>query len=1032
MIKVLKASAGSGKTYTLAREYIRLLLKNRDAAAYRHILAVTFTNKATDEMKRRILDELYVLSTTPASSPYYKDFVDDRELCSGEEDLRKRCAQQLYGILHDYSAFAVSTIDTFFQQTLRAFSREIGQFSSYQVNLDKEALVNESVDRVLSSLTPENKDLVEWLVGGVRDNLRRNSTFTLDSGLKEIAKSLRCNDYLQAAEKDGGNEDEQWSKDNLDSQRKTLESVISDFEEKMVPNAAKAVLECLKECGVAPEDSNRGFLKALYNYSEKGPVKKPLTPAFIRNASDSSLWFAKSKDSLRLSCEGILDGPLNAFLAVFDKPFKVYNTAKIILGQLYSLGVAGELKKAFTEIQQEKNMLSLDDSNTILKGIIDGTDTPFVYEKTGVRYDSFLLDEFQDTSDIQWSNFTPLLHNSDSSGGENLIVGDVKQSIYRWRGSDWNLLGSGVKKEFPRSEDDSLKENHRTCAQIVDFNNEFFSFAAGALDGLLGVDRENPESITKIYGDVKQIARFRDSAPGSVDIEFCNDRDDEMEHVVSTLRDLHSKGCHWKEIAILVREKDEGGEIASRLVQEQIPVVSDDSLFVKTSVTVRRAVSQLALVNSPITAGKNRVNSYLATAMNVHIPDNYHSLVDLAEEILRDLRDSDPDTFNAEIPYIQSFMDYVQDWAGLNGNNLAAFLHDWDEAAPKISSPDGGDAVRIMTIHKAKGLEFPYVLFPYAEMVTLYRSSKYWCAPDVKGTSLEENAKGIYPVLLSGTSENSLFREHYHREFFLQLVDNINVFYVTLTRPKYGLKIIAESPGKDVPQSEWKDFRHILYSFAEGHDYHLGEQYDFNALKRKEADETPVFAGYPSWPLNPAVDQDAQTPPTERGRLKFSDDAYDYFGPDGSVGAHASARRRGLVLHKILSSVIVPGDLDDAVDSAVLSGELEPGDREGTLSFLKSEIDGVEQYGWFTDSQARVLNEASILSPDGNSHRPDRVIVRSDGSADIVDYKFGHREERYFRQLRRYVKLFREMGYSPVRAFIWYIRENEDDEIVKI
>lgn len=1029
MIKVLKASAGSGKTYTLAREYIKLLLKNRDTATYRHILAVTFTNKATDEMKRRILDELYVLSTKPASSPYYKGFVDDRELCSGEEDLRKRCAQQLYGILHDYSAFAVSTIDRFFQQTLRAFSREIGQFSAYQVSLDKEALVDESVDRVLSSLTPENKDLVDWLVGGVRDNLRRNSKFRLDDSLRKMAMSLRSDDFAQAAEKAGGDEEQLWSKENLDKLRKILEKDIAEFEE-MVPKAAKAVLDCLQDCGVSAEETNGKFLKTLYNYTEAAPVEKALTAAFIKKASDSSLWFAKAKDNLRLRCEGILDGPLNAFLAVFDKPFKVYNTARIIHRQLYSLGVAGELRKAFTEIQQEKNILSIEDTNTILKGIIDGTDTPFVYEKTGVRFDSFLLDEFQDTSDIQWENFLPLLHNSDSSGGENLIVGDVKQSIYRWRGSDWNLLGSGVKKEFPRSESDSLTENHRTCAQIVNFNSEFFDFAAGGLDDAFGVDRENPESITKIYSDVRQTVRFRDSAPGSVDIEFCSDRDAEMEAVVDTLRDLHSKGCRWKETAILVRGNAEGAEIASRLVLEQIPVVSDDSLFVKTSVTVRRAVSQLALVNSPLTSGKNRVNSYLATAMNVRIPDNYHSLVDLAEEILRSLRDANPYTFDAEIPYIQSFMDYVQDWAALNGNNLAAFLREWEEASPKIASPDGGDAVRVMTIHKAKGLEFPYVIFPYAEEVTLYKGSEYWCAPEAEGTSLESSAKGIYPVLLSGNSENSLFSRHYHRELKLQLVDNINVFYVALTRPKYGLKIIAQTPGKSA--SEWKDFSHILYSFTGGTDYHRGEPYDFNTLRRKEAEETPVFPGYPSWPLNPSVDEGTDTPPTERGRLKFSADAYDYFGPDGSVGAHASARRRGLVLHNVLSSVIVPEDLVDAVRNAVLCGELEEGDHDGTLAFLKAEIDSVKQYGWFTDPDARVLNEASILAPDGNSHRPDRVIVRSDGSADIVDYKFGHKEDRYFWQLKRYVKLFLEMGYSPVRAFIWYIRENEDDEIVKI
>ena len=1032
MIKIVKASAGSGKTYTLAREYIRLLLLGTNAETYRHILAVTFTNKATDEMKRRILDELYILAKDPKASDYYKDFHSNKEEDArirnmSDSEMQARCAQQLSNILHDYSAFAVSTIDRFFQQTLRAFSREIGQFSAYQVSLDKEELVDESVDRVLSSLTPEDPDLVNWLVDGVRENLRRNSKFSLDSSLRAIAMSLRSDDYAQAASEHQINEEILWDKVNLDTLRKDLKCRIDAFE-KQVHSAAQDVLESLRECNVKPEESNRGFLKAVYNYTEETPVDKPPTPAFIRNAADSSLWFAKSKDSLRLRCEGILDGPLNRFTALFDEPFKLYNTARIIHKQLYNLGVAGELRKAFAQIQQEKNILSIDDSNAILKGIIDGTDTPFVYEKTGVRFDSFLLDEFQDTSDIQWDNFLPLLHNSDAGGGGNLIVGDVKQSIYRWRGSDWNLLGSGVQKEFPLSKESSLKENYRTCKNIVDFNRDFFEYAAKNLDLAAGL--VPPDSISEIYADVNQVAMFK-KAPGSVDVVFCEKQEDEMDEILATLSELRDRGCLWSDVAILVRGNDDGSAIAARLVSEGIPVVSDDSLFVKSSVTVRRAVSQMSLVDAPVTEGKNKVHSYLASTMNVDIPDNYHSLVDLAEEILRDLRDADRKVFEAEIPYIQSFVDYIQDWSALNGNSLSGFLLDWKEAQPKIASPDGGDAVRIMTVHKSKGLEFNYVIFPFAEKVTLYKASSYWCKPSTEGTALEGVAEGIFPVLLSSGSENSLFSEKYRKELKLQLVDNINIFYVALTRPKYGLKVIAQTTKKDAAPDEWKNFAHILRSFTKTDTYHLGEPCDFTKIKRKSATETRLSPGYPSWPLNSNVDDNPDVPPTERGRLKFSADAYDYFGPDGSVGAHASNRRRGIVLHNILSSVVAPEDLPEAVDAAVMSGELEASDRDGTLAFLREELEGVKPYGWFTDPSAKILNEAAILVRGEKTSRPDRVIVRSSGAVDIVDYKFGHVEKKYSSQLGRYAKLFRQMGYSPVTTYIWYIREDSDDEIVK-
>ena len=1018
MIKIVKASAGSGKTYTLAREYIRLLLLGTTADTYRHILAVTFTNKATDEMKRRILDELYILAKDPKESDYYDDFhsekeEDERIRNMSDAEMQDRCARQLSNILHDYSAFAVSTIDRFFQQTLRAFSREIGQFSAYQVSLDKEELVDESVDRVLSSLTPENPVLVNWLVDGVRDNLRRNSRFSLDSSLRAIAMSLRSDDYAQAASEHNMDEEKLWSRENLDRVRKELESIVDSFE-KQVPPAAQDVLDCLKLCGVTPEDSNRGFLKALYSYTATAPVDKPLTPAFLKNASDSKLWFSKSKDDLRLRCEGTLEGPLNKFTALFDEPLKLYNTARIIHRQLYNLGVAGELRKAFAQIQQEKNILSIDDSNAILKGIIDGTDTPFVYEKTGVRFDSFLLDEFQDTSDIQWENFLPLLHNSEAGSGGNLIVGDVKQSIYRWRGSDWNLLGSGVRKEFPRSRETSLKENYRTCKNIVEFNNSFFEYAAANLDIAAGL--ASPDNISGIYADVSQVAKF-DEADGSVDVVFCEKQEDEMDEIMDTLRELRERGCLWSDVAILVRGNDDGSAIAARLVSEGIPVVSDDSLFVKSSVTVRRAVSQMVLVDSPVTEGKNRVNSYLASTMNVDIPDNYHSLVDLAEEILRDLRDADGKVFEAEIPYIQSFVDYIQDWSALNGNSLSGFLLDWEEAQPKIASPEGGDAVRIMTVHKSKGLEFNYVIFPFAEKVTLYKASSHWCKPSAGGTALEGVAEGIFPVLLSSGSENSLFGDKYRKELKLQLIDNINVFYVALTRPKFGLKVIAQSTKKDAPPAEWKNFAHILRSYTKTDRYQLGLPCDFSAIKRKSAKETRLSPGYPSW--------------KERGRLRFSEDACDYFGPDGSVGTHASNRRRGIVLHNILSSVVVPEDLPGAVDAAVMSGELEASDRDSALAFLAEELEGVKQYGWFTDPSARILNEASILVRGEKTARPDRVIVRSDGSVDIVDYKFGQEEEKYASQLRRYARLFKQMGYSPVSTYIWYLREDSPDEIVK-
>ena len=332
-----------------------------------------------------------------------------------------------------------------------------------------------------------------------------------------------------------------------------------------------------------------------------------------------------------------------------------------------------------------------------------------------------------------------------------------------------------------------------------------------------------------------------------------------------------------------------------------------------------------------------------------------------------------------------------------------------------------------MTVHKSKGLEFPYVIFPFAEKVGLFKGSSYWCRPAVDGTPLDAFADGVYHVELSGTSDNTLFADDYHRELKLQYIDNINVFYVALTRAKYGLKVIAKMPSQKVldavrngAPADWKNLSQILYGFVKTTDYHAGTMYDFGSMERKAGPAEPLSVGYPSFPAG------------DRGRLKFSRDAADYFGPDGLVGPDASNRLRGLVLHDILAAVTVPGDLPRAVDRAVASGELPRADRDRTLQFLEAEIASVANRGWFAEEGVRILNESPLIGPDGADLRPDRVVLGPDGSATIIDYKFGVPEKKHQDQVRTYMALYRALGHAPVSGTLWYIREKGEDEWVEI
>lgn len=1036
MLKIMKASAGSGKTYTLARTYISLLLRSEDRYAYRHILAVTFTNKATDEMKNRILKELHVMAVDPARSSYLKDFVPS--VFPSQQMMQKKAQAVLHDILHDYSAFAVSTIDRFFQQTLKAFSREIGQFASYQVELDKNSLVAESVDRILDSLTEDSGSLLKWLTENAIEQIEQGGRYSLDANLLNMALRLKSSQRQDAMEKAGIKDEDVYSKDRLLNIRTACREIMESFRAEVKLRARRA-LDVLETAGVAPADSNGGFLKSLYKYAElddNATFSAP-TGAFMTKALDSDKWFAKTKAAKFMPLvHPFLEAPLEDFCQLWGKEYAVYNTARILDGQIYGLGIATELRRAFSDLMREKNVMCLDDSNTILRDIIDGSDAPFVYEKTGVRFDHFLLDEFQDTAQVQWANFSPLLHNSDAQGGESLIVGDVKQSIYRWRGSDWKLLDQNIPEEFPEHTEEVLDTNYRSLPRIISFNNEFFEVASRWLDSMSGFTEDGP--LKRIYSDVKQNIAKTDGEEGRVSLTFC-DEDDEISQVMKTVEQVLEAGAEYSDIAILVRNKAEGGAVALALINGGVPVITDDSLKVKSSITVRRLVSLMSYVGNP----DNTVGSFLADSLDVELPDSSSSLVDMTEALIRSLKRGG--TFvEGEILHVQSFMDCLQDYVSSYGNNLRGFLKYWDGTDLSIASPSTGNSVRVMTIHKSKGLDFPYVIIPFVEKITLFKSESTWCSPDLSETGLEGVADGVYDVLLSGTSESTLFADHYHEERFLQQVDNINTLYVAMTRAVLGMHLIARRPSdklvealKDGSQVVFTDLSQMLYAFAsdktlpESEDegvvtYVFGVMPDFRLSARKKEQAVssfPISSGeaYPSVALNFA-EEDGDV--RERGRLKFTADSLDFFAEDGAAGITASNRIKGVVLHDILAKVTCPNDLEDAVEWAARSGELTLKEAEEAKNMLKGRLQEAVEKGWFPEDREAVLNEVSIIDVDGQVYRPDRVVL-SGKKVVIIDYKFGEHYPKYERQMRTYADLWRRMGDYEVSAFLWYLHTGE-------
>ena len=921
----MKASAGSGKTYTLAQTYLSLLKKRFD---YRHILAVTFTNKATAEMKERILSNL---AARAESDP--------------------QAFQMLKDILHDYGAFNVSTIDKFFQQALKSFSREIGQFGSYQIELDKASLIEEAMDRILDSMSDPDSEVVRWLRNSARIKIDEGAKLNMEKDLYVIGKELKNEEYRELKERYGIDERKEFSPERLSAVRKECRECIDAFHKK----AESFGLEVRKGVKL------------------KEPVKTVM-----------------KKDP--------------ALAAFFETEYPAYLTAWIINSQLYSLGLAGEFFKAFDELLKEKNVMCLDDSNTLLRDIIAGSDAPFVYEKMGVQFENFLLDEFQDTSNIQWANFLPLLKESDAYGRFNLVVGDVKQSIYRWRDSDWRLLARTVKEEFPDAVEQVLDGNWRSTRTIVDFNNAFFRFAADRL------------GLSELYSDVHQEVKLAsEKQSGSVRISFC-EKGTQLDMVLSSINGALEAGARPSDIAILVRTNDKGSRVAEFLIENGIKVVSDDSLSVKSSPLISKLVSLLHFMDSP----SDKVSGYLAETIAVEYPDSFHSLTDLCEHFLRQMQQKDPEAFRGETLYIQAFMDEIQKWVEVYGNNLRYFLKHWEDSDLKISSPARTDAVRILTIHKSKGLQFPYVIFPFADDVDLYKGDTHWCYLDAAVSPFSSTVSGIYPVTLGKDAEASLFAPAVAEEKQKQKVDNINLFYVALTRAEKVLHVISAEPTKSFKESldkgnpKYMKLADLLFEHCnKSYDWKLGKDYDFRLMKRDSQEGAPV-----EWPVEYSSIALGE-------RLKPSTDASDFFGEDGSTGIAASHRRKGILLHDILSSVQKPSDLGDAIDAAVLQGLLDQEEARESSALLSARI--ASHPGWFTGSGR---NELSVIGGDGFLNRPDRVVTGEDGAVTVIDYKFGEeRKESYIRQVRRYMKLYRQMGYGPVHGAVWYVM---DDEVVPV
>lgn len=979
MIDIYKASAGSGKTYTLSKTYLDLLLKSNNIDAYRNILAVTFTNKATEEMKSRILEDLAE---------------------KGEENSREgaRARELLIHILHDYSAFSVSTIDKFFQQTIRSFTRELGQESNYQIELNKSALLQETVDRILDELKESDKDMLKWFTSNADEDLKNGEKPTPEKKLTDFAGIIDKGNFI-----DEGSTTGLLSQEQLKKLKDKCNSIIDKYHKDVM-------------------DSAIAFKTEDDTYAVTFFEKKRNTYDIIKD-KDIEDKFVNHLPALEFEAARNLQDCLKKG----SDRRKEYNTAVLLRDTIFSLGMADRFLEKFREIEKEKNILCLSQTTKLLSDIIDGSDAPFVYEKTGVRYRHFLLDEFQDTSHTQWDNFKPLLANSVSENNDNLIVGDIKQSIYRWRNSDWELLHSRIESDFNgNTQITTMQDNWRSNSAIVNFNNDFFTYASHVI---------LPDPT--LYSDVKQNVKVNDGQEGYVTVDYCDAKDEnhtQIDLVLKYIEDAIRRGAKPSDIGILLRTGKRGEEIAKALLDAGYSIVSDDSLSLNSSSILRLLISLFYSIDDP----DNTLAGYVSKCRGISIQQGiaYHSLVDLADRLLALVKDkTEPEEFDGQTVFINSFMDALLDWTQQYGNDLHQFLAYWEDRKEKllISSPEDPEAIRLMTVHKSKGLAFPIVIFPYSDKVELFRSSNVdteWCSLDngkAQQFGIEEET-ALFPMELYAKLDNTFFSEAIGEEKKMQIVDNINLYYVCLTRARHELHIISETPAKSFTGKGTRKTKtvcgkmsEVLYRYCEsrGHDMDktvtFGEPYDY--IKKAQEDSLKnnvkvkpeeLVCVYNIHPMNPDPDN---------LRIAASSQSWDFFSEEG-VGH--SKRRNGIKLHEILSRVKNTDDLDK-----VMRGE-DPEDAD----FLKKRI--LAHKEWF-DPSLKVLNEISIIDPDRNTsrdyRRPDRVMIDNQGNVTVIDFKFGVQDGKHFKQVGDYMRFFTQMGYHNVRGYLWYVRDDKTVEV---
>ncbi len=1075
-LKIYRASAGSGKTFTLTKEFLFLLFKN--PTNYIHTLAVTFTNKATGEMKSRILEKLYQISTNQTN-----DYVEDlkKEFSLSEKQIRQRAGVLLSYLLHDFSNFSVSTIDSFFQKIIRSFAREAGLESGFKIELNGPKILQKAIDHLLLKIDlPEYNHLKDWLVQFAEQKLNQGKNWNLTNDLNKLGSEI-FNELFQLESRDIliKLSDKQWMQAYLDQ----IISIKSNFE-KSITQIGEEGSSAITKAGLNYDDFT-GKSRTPVKYFEKLKAIDKLEPGstLLKIIDEPEKWTRKDNPpNVNENINGIyplLNMLIKKALDIVDREMEIYNTSNVISQNFYALGIIADIAKEVQTICREENIFLIADSSHFLNRIIDQNEAPFIYEKIGSKFQNFMIDEFQDTSKLQWLNFKPLIDNSLSSDETSLIVGDVKQSIYRWRNSDWNLLNHQITQDFKQhgNQEKTLNHNWRSQSNIIKFNNSVFTHAAKLIQTDFNnnlstyiQDKEVQEifknKISSAYADVfQQIPDHKlNDNKGYIYSKFIEpDKDEDYNEImlrdtVENIENLVLKGYSYSDICILVRKKGEGEIIANALLSGTysqdgsiIPVVSNESLFLSGSSAINYIMAQVKFLQNPdnlILKADMILNKQLLNedseehsleigqhfefssdqkfkSINYEWIDNLLSkkqkpLFELIEYLANQL----PEKVKKDQGiFIQSFINSTNQFIKDHFPDLTAFIEWWNDKGhtEAIAVPDDQNAIKIMTVHKSKGLEFKAVLIPYCnwKLDAEITSNIIWCQPK----QAPFNDVKLLPVTYTSKLKNTIFKNEYFEEQLYQFVDSINLLYVAFTRSCEVLITYGPAPGKSNKEG-LKTVSDLLYNTFSNYtideikDGYLDIKSSWNEegktfcygeihLSKKEDNHNKSIESVVLKPFSNSI--------LNNDQIAIKTDSSDFFSKD----IKQSRVNYGNVMHEAFENIISENDVENALNKLMFEGKISEKEKIKLNTEIIKLISQQETKQWYNQNN-RIKTENTIISQQG-TYRPDRVIY-IDNSIHVIDYKFGEViDKKYENQILQYIRQIKQIENKQVLGFIWYV-----------